>query len=171
MPTIGYLSPFFEPAVGGAGIYVGLLGRELLARNVCQRFVVITERYRGERARRTGVKGEVDIVRVFPFRAGRRSKTIGSYLRYAVQNLQFCTLWKVVARCRIDTLFVHGSFFNNPTLLNVGLAGIRKRYPLVRFIVDLRDPKFRSSGLRSRVNWDAIISCSANISARLKGSD
>jgi len=164
---ISYLAPVFEPAIGGGVVYVAILARELPARIAGSVFAVVTEAYPGSPAHETRADGKVEVHRVFPFRAGQSTRGVGAYVAYAMQNAQFFGLYRWLPRRGV--LFVHGSFFNNPGAIWPALRLVRRLRPQLRLILDLRDPKFPAS-LARKANWfDATVSCSRNISARLPG--
>ena len=165
MTRVSYLTPFTTPAVGGASVYVPMLARGLLAQRACSSFTVITERHPDVRAYDPSDAPGLTVIRPYPYRAGRPVRDRWSYLAYAIQNLQFLGLARHARGS--DVLFVHGSFLNNPGLLLPALRLLRRRRPRIAVVLDLRDPKFPETLKNHLGIFDAVISCSANISARL----
>lgn len=165
MNFVSYLTPVYTPAVGGAVFYVSLLGQYLTVRRKCT-FKIITEQYPNCPTREFPQDG-IEVLRLFPFRAGKSQRMARDYFTYAVQNIQFISIARFLPKH--GTFFIHGSFFNNPTLLGMGLRFVRKLRPNLRLVLDLRDPKFPESLMRTARQFDATISCSRNISERLPG--
>lgn len=166
---VAYLSPIFEPAIGGGAVYLSILSRELPARLPGCVFSVITEAHPGSPRHESAAGGRLHVHRVFPFRAGQSTRNWRSYVAYAQQNLQLFGLPRLLPDRGV--LFVHGSFFNNPGVIWPALRRVRRSRPRLRLVLDLRDPKFPDS-LAAKAGWfDATVSCSANISERLPGLD
>ena len=166
--NISYLTPFFAPAVGGAARYVEILGRELLRERACDSFRVVTERHPSTASRERSRDG-VDVLRVFPHRAGATRKGVASYAAYGVQNLGFLGLARWLGDA--DVAFVHGSFLNNPSLLPAGVRRLRRRRRAPKLVLDLRDPKFPAGASKHFASFDAVIASSENIRRRLDGFD
>jgi len=167
--TICYLSPVFTPAIGGGVEYLELLSRYLLAEGACDKFIIVTEAFPGAPKSELRSGGRLQILRKYPFRAGRDVKNFSSYLLYFWQNLKFIGLPFLLGRLSIDVLMVHGSFLNNPSSLWFVLRLFRYFSPNMRIIADLRDPKLPLRKISSLKLFDVIISCSENITNRLSG--
>lgn len=166
--VMAYLSPVFLPAVGGGVIYLELLSKWILDVGGCERFIVITESYPGSLAVEKSKRGRLQILRKYPFRAGRNVKDILSYIGYLWQNIQFFSLPFFVRNTSVSVFVVHGSFINNPTTLWVVLRLIRIVSPSTILVADLRDPKLPHRKISKLSFFDLVISCSENITERLR---
>jgi glycosyltransferase involved in cell wall biosynthesis len=165
---IAYLSPVFSPAVGGGVVYLDLLSEQILEDGGCENFVIITESYPGMLDVETHKNGRLQILRKYPFRAGRDVKDVFSYVWYFIQNLQFLSLPFFLRKASVSVLMVHGSFINNPTTLWLVLRVIRVISPKTILVADLRDPKLPQEKIKKLKLFDLVISCSENITGRLK---
>jgi len=167
--TVCYLAPVFSPAIGGGVVYLELLSKYLVTEGVCEKFIIVTETFPGRANNEISENGKLQVIRKYPFRAGRNVKELYSYFQYFWQNLQFYSLPKFVRQLPVDILMVHGSFLNNPSSLWNVLKLIRYFSPNIKIVADLRDPKLPMRKVSTLKFFDLIISCSENITQRLEG--
>jgi glycosyltransferase involved in cell wall biosynthesis len=164
---IVYLAPVFRPAIGGGVVYLELMERHLGALMGVNEFCILTEKYPGQPTTETLVEGRARIVRKYPFRAGRSTRSITSYFAYAIQNLEFLELPRFLKRERVTTFIVHSSFHNNWNLLHRVIKNIAQKKSRPFLIADVRDPRLATARLKELNHYDIIVSCSENVTSHL----
>ena len=125
-----------------------------------KQIVVITERLPGQPNRGFCKLSGVEIVRVFPHRAGGQLSKLSQYMRYGIQNLLYASIPGLISKIQPDVVLVHSSFHNYFNLLTPFLRKISKQVPL---IADVRDHQLPVTELGQLEIYDAIIACSLNV--------
>ena len=165
-PRVLIVTPLMPPAPGGGGVYTDLLARGLAQHIGAASVTVLTEAFPGQEKCSSRMGDRVKIRRVYPYRAGSSKKGVASYIGYAVQQLQFFGLPRLIDRDGIDVVLFHSSFFYHP-----GLAGtlVRNAIPRSRalWIADVRDPLLSPAAFPVLYPFDAIIACSENVRQHL----
>src|SRR5699024_1627908 len=108
LSRITYLAPIYKPAIGGCVAYLSMLMSGLIDHGSCDSFRIITERYPHTEKSQELSGGRIQIVRTYPFRAGKSTKDFSSYLAYLIQQLQLLGLIRLLTDSSV--LFIHGSF-------------------------------------------------------------
>jgi glycosyltransferase involved in cell wall biosynthesis len=154
------ITPIFSPSTGGAAIYYDLLSRELLERGVVSQVTVVTEKTSGESEEHQVGKNACEVVRIFPYRASGTMGKVSQFFRYAIQNLQYGLLLRMIRERRPNLVLVHSSFHNYANLLSLT---IRRVVRLVPVIADVRDHEMPVGGLHQLEDYCAVIACSLNV--------
>ncbi len=151
------------PAVGGGAIYTTLLCNHLLKleRNIDIR--VVTEQYPGTPRLEEREGKRLVIERLLPYRAGRSSKPVSSYLNYVLAQLSFFRFAKSLKMRQPDICLVHSSFLNNPNLLLAALTLMRSASKGTHFVLDVRDPLVPCLSETARSFFAAAIYCSKRL--------
>lgn len=154
------ITPIFTPAAGGAATYYGLLAHKLIASGIANKVTIITERMPSLWSREILLDGQIQIIRIFPHRAGGSVSKLAQYAKYAIQNLQYMALAWMVIELKPDIVLVHSSFHNFINLLTPVLSYIGKQVPV---IADVRDHQLPVGRLKQLENYHALIACSLNV--------
>lgn len=156
------VTPLLPPAPGGGGIYTELLAKGLTEGGWCKKVVIATEAFPGQPSRSMSRSGDIDVRRIYPYRAGASRKTIGSYWRYLIQNFQLLGLPRLIRREAIDVVLFHASFLYNP-----GISAQMVRWAAssskVRWVADVRDPCLPVERFSVLYPFHALIACSENV--------
>lgn len=164
MPTnLVIVSPFYQPAPGGAAQYYSSLAAQLLKDRTVDTITIFTEAYpEFPKVERT-LNSRLTIRRLFPHRAGDVDMSRWVIALYLFQQLQLLTLPFRISRSRTVVL-VHGYFHNKPGLAPVMALLLRLlRGANSRLIVDLRDCLLPTWAFPTLYPYDAIICCSAAV--------
>lgn len=167
LPRVLIVTPFLPPAPGGSGIYTELLAAGLVDGRWASKVIVLTERFPflPQRSFRKG--GAIEVRRQFPYRAGASRRHVGSYAKYAVQNLQLLALPMLVNREKIDIVLFHASLLYHP-----GVSRILVKHHVSRsracWIADVRDPLLPHARFNVLYPFHAIIACSENVMRNLR---
>jgi glycosyltransferase involved in cell wall biosynthesis len=145
-----------------------LLTQGLLSNGIVNQVAVITERLPGQPGRKFCDSSGVEIIRIFPHRAGGRMSKISQYIRYGIQNLLYTFLPGLVRQIQPDVVLVHSSLHNHFNLLTPALRRIAKRFPL---IADVRDHQLPAKRFNQLEPYRAIIACSLNVLHHIGASD
>ena len=108
------VTPLVPPAPGGGGIYTLLLADGLVQGGHADLVAILTESDPGQPGLSLKQGGKVEIWRAYPYRAGASRKSAGSYVKYALQQLQFLGLPRLIERVGFDVVLFHASFFYHP---------------------------------------------------------
>ncbi len=109
--------------------------------------------------------GKIRVIRLFPHRAGGQMGKLSQYARYAIQNIQYWWLPRLVREANPDVVLVHSSFHNFYNLLTPVVRYIATSIPVIADIRDYHMPARRLSQLGS---YHALIACSLNVLAHIK---
>jgi glycosyltransferase involved in cell wall biosynthesis len=154
------------PAPGGGGVYTTLLSHGLAVSGAAGSVLILTEAFPAEPARTARCRGAVEIRRIYPYRAGVSRKNLASYAKYALQNLQFLGLPRLVERERIDVVLFHSSFFNHPGT-PAAVVRCARGLSRARWVADVRDPLLPRGTFSALYPFDAVIACSENVLAHI----
>ena len=158
------ITPIFFPTAGGASTYYRLLTQGLMTAGQVRQITVITEQHPGQPDAEFNETCGVEIIRVFPHRAGAQLSKLSQYLRYGLQNLQYFGLPRRIRSLNPDVVLVHSSLHNFFNLLTPALRQMARQLPL---IADVRDHQLPRKRLHQLDIYDSIIACSANVLAHL----
>lgn len=161
-----YIAPVYKPAIGGGVIYLELLAQYLTEIKNSE-LIILTEKHPKSNDTDRNNNANLKIVRLFPFRAGMSKKTLNSYIKYAIQNLQFFKLPFYIKKEKIDIVIIHSSFHNNINTINIPIKIMKKMNKHIKIISDVRDPKLNIKKLNDLDIYDKIISCSDNVTSHL----
>jgi glycosyltransferase involved in cell wall biosynthesis len=154
------ITPIFPPVAGGAATYYGLLTSGLLANGSVEHVTVITEYFRGRKRDEAAVQN-IEIVSLFPYRAGGKKSKFQQYFLYGVQNLLYIFIPLLVRKHKPDVVIVHSSFHN---FFNLVIAPVVRRIAKkVAVISDVRDHQLPVKQLKQLEVYHAIIACSLNV--------
>ncbi len=154
------IAPIFPPVTGGAATYYGLLTRGLLASGVVTDITVITENC-SERNSDVATTRSIEVIPLFPFRAGGKKSKFLQYLLYGIQNLLYVFIPYLVRKHKPDVVIVHSSFHNFFNLVIAPVVNrVSKKVPV---IADVRDHQLPVRLLRQLEPYHALIACSLNV--------
>lgn len=162
------ITPIFYPTAGGASTYYRLLTQGLLANGIVDQIAVITERLPGQPRREFSDLCGVEVIRIFPHRAGGRMSKVSQYIRYGIQNLLYAYLPGLIRQVQPDVVLVHSSLHNHFNLLTPALRRIAKRVPL---IADVRDHLLPVKRFNQLEPYREIIACSLNVLHHISEND
>lgn len=154
------ITPIFFPTTGGAATYYGLLARGLLSSGEIKRVTVVSERLPGYPNREIDENNKIELIRLFPHRAGGGFNRLSQYVRYGIQNIEYALLPKLVREQKPDVVLVHSSFHNFINVLVPVIRSIAKSFPIIADVRDHQMPPRRLSQLR---HYHALIACSLNV--------
>jgi glycosyltransferase involved in cell wall biosynthesis len=162
------ITPIYPPVAGGAATYYGLLSRGLLANGSVKHVTVITEYYGGRNCDEFAAEN-IEVVSLFPFRAGGKKNKIQQYLLYGMQNLLYMFIPYLVRKHKPDVVIVHSSFHN---FFNLIIAPVVRRLSTkVPLIADVRDHQLPAQQLKQLEPYHALIACSLNICNHIQQSE
>ncbi len=127
-----------------------------------KRVVIATEAFPGQPPCSMSRSGDIDVRRIYPYRAGASRKTIGSYWRYLIQNFQLLGLPRLIKREAIDVVLFHASLLYHPGIA-AQLVRWSVRYSDVRWVADVRDPRLPVGKFSVLYPFHALIACSENV--------
>lgn len=168
VPNLMIVTPNYPPAVGGSAVYARILAEGSIDRNLVENVTVLTEAHPACPPEEIRDGGRLRLERRLPYRAGRPERSWRSYPAYAGANLQLLRLaWRP---CRPGTvLLFHGSLLRHPSILPLILGRLRRRQRnRPRLVADLRDPLLGVRRQRHLRAFDAVIACSARVTASLR---
>lgn len=152
------ITPIFYGNAGGAAVYYRLLF-QLLSEEKQISVSVISEAERESTLDR--------YYGLFPPWAGKDRKYLRDLFYYGIQNVRYLCVNDVIEKEKPDAVLVHSSFFNHPGIFNLVIAGARKKYKDIKFIVDVRDRLLPTRKIPIMKSFDNIIACSENVKAHL----
>jgi len=158
------ITPIFFPTIGGAATYYDLLIHGLLSGGVVKRITVVTERMSGLPNYEPCDARGIELIRLFPHRAGGRLNKLSQYFRYGIQNLLYGFIPYLVRSRRPDVVLIHSSFHNYFNLLTPVVRYISKMVPVIS---DVRDHQLTVGRLKQLENYHALIACSLNVLGHL----
>lgn len=158
------VTPIFAPSTGGAATYYHLLVRGLLSCGIFRRITVVTERVPGQPNHERCDAPGLEVIRLFPHRAGGHLNKISTYARYGIQNLLYASIPNLVRQRKPDVILIHSSFHNFFNLLGPVVRYISKRIPV---IADVRDHQLPPRQLKQLEHYHALIACSLNVHAHI----
>lgn len=161
---LAIVTPIFPPATGGAATYYGLLCDALIKRQVVEHIIVITEAFPGEARSKSLHNGRLQVLRMFPHRAGGTLNKARQYWFYALQNLQYMALPRVAEKAAAEVVLIHSSFHNQLNLLHMVLPSLERR---ARLIADIRDHQMPQRNFRQLRHYSRIVACSQNVMSHL----
>ena len=154
------VTPLFPPVTGGAATYYGLLSDGLLANGVVKHITVITENC-SERKSDEAAARDIEVIPLFPFRAGGKKSKFLQYSLYGVQNLLYIFIPYLVRKHKPDVVIFHSSFHNFFNLIIARVINrISKKVPV---IADVRDHQLPARLLKQLEPYHALIACSLNV--------
>ncbi len=166
--TLLIVTPIFPPAPGGASTYYNLLARGLIGSNkIIQCVVILTERMPGLSRREILMGGRLVVLRLFPHRAGGKREPWMQYVKYALQNVQYFFLGKILKKYKVDFVLMHTGFYNFPNLMWLAVF-LNKKKDHCKWVADMRDWLLPPHRLKQLDPYDAIIACSENIIGHLE---
>lgn len=166
IPELAILTPLYEPAVGGAGVYYPLLARTLLDAGVAGRVTVDTEAHPGRPTIETAREGRLAVRRILPHRAGAPVRQCTRHVRYAVANVAYGHLLRRAWPAG-SALLVHASLHYPPGLLGPVAAGLARRRHRPRLVADARDPRLPHRRQKALAPYDRVIACGQGVAAHL----
>lgn len=158
------ITPIYAPTVGGAATYYSLLTEGLLTSREVTKITIITERVPGQPNREKKYGEKLDIIRMFPHRAGRYLSPLLLYWRYALQNFQYFFLPLKVLRIEPDIMLVHSSLHIYPNFFQYLVRFFNSRFPVV---ADIRDTQLDVTRFRQLDLYASLIVCSLNIKTHI----
>lgn len=150
--------PLFHGGGSGVATYYRLLAHSLMEKGVA--VSIISDREKGEFA------GQY--IGLFPVRCGRDRRPLRDRLAYGWQNLTYTKIVSIIRSQNPDALLVHSSFYNFPGMFNFFMKRIRKEFPDMMMVVDVRDNLLSKRKIRLLNLHDKIIGCSLNVVNRLR---
>ncbi len=154
------VTPIFPPVTGGAATYYGLLSRGLLANGVVKHITVITEKC-SERSSNVTAAQDMEIIPLFPYRAGGKKNKFLQYSLYGIQNILYVFIPYLVCKHKPDIVIFHSSFHNFFNLIIAPVVNkISKKVPV---IADIRDHQLPVQQLKQLEPYHALIACSLNV--------
>ena len=166
-----YVAPVYKPAIGGGVVYLEMLAKYCTEFNYADKFTILTEKFPNEPVVENDDSGVIEIRRLFPFRAGKNSHSILTYIAYIIQNIMYLFIPFMLYRRSVNVFIVHSSLHNNPNILSILLWMIRFFMPKIKCIVDVRDPKLTRKRYWQLYKYDFILSCSDNVTAKLSENE
>lgn len=163
---IMYIAPVYKPAIGGGVIYLELLAKYLTDIKNSE-LIILTENHPKSNDIDRHNNANLKVVRLFPFRAGMSKKTLSSYIKYVIQNIQFIKIPFLIKKEKIDIVIIHSSFHNNINIISTPIKIMRMINKDVKIISDVRDPRLSIKNLNDLEIYDVIISCSDNVTSHL----
>lgn len=154
------VTPIFQPATGGAATYYRLLCDALLDKQIAQHITIVTEAFPGQPAVELLHDGRLQILRLFPHRAGGAMSKARQYVLYLLQNLQYMRLARLVEEAEADTVLIHSSFHNQLNLLQFALPRLRKQ---ARLIADIRDHQLPRNNFAQLSLYARVVGCSQSV--------
>lgn len=158
------VTPIFPPATGGAATYYRLLCDALIQRQMVEHITVVTEAFPQQPASQNLNDGRLHILRIFPHRAGGTTSKARQYWLYALQNLQYLTLPRIVDTAAADVVLIHSSFHNQLNLLHMILPSLKRR---ARLIADIRDHQMPRANFGQMKSYSRIVACSHSVMSHL----
>lgn len=159
------ITPIFPPSTGGAATYYDQLIHGLLSGGIVKRITVVTERIPGlPNYEPCDVRG-IEVIRLFPYRAGGRLNKLSQYARYGIQNLLYALIAYLVLKRRPDVVLIHSSFHNYFNLLTPVVRHISKIVPVIS---DVRDHQLPTGRLYQLEYSHALIACSLNVLGHIR---
>lgn len=158
------ITPIFPPAQGGAATYYKLLSEGLIEGGYVNQITVVTEHMPGLKGEQIMMDGKLRVVRLFPYRAGGQLNKLSQYFRYAVQNIQYLTIPKLVRKLGADTIVVHSGFHNHLNTFGYVIPRIGRN---AKLIADVRDQLMPEKELWQLDSYNEIIVCSENVLAHV----
>lgn len=165
-----YIAPVYKPAIGGGVVYLEMLSKYAIELGYVEKFTILTEKFPNEPAVENDNLGISEIRRFFPYRAGKNSNSIMTYIAYFIQNIMYLFVPFMLYRRSVNVLIVHSSLHNNPNILFVLLWMVRFFMPKIKCIVDIRDPKLPVKRYWQLSKYDCILSCSDNVTKKFKNN-
>lgn len=107
---------------------------------------------------------------LFPKRAGQARSPFKDYLSYALQNISYLRLEKLIKTTLPKNIIVHSSFYNFPGFFPAIMKRLMRKYPRVRFILDVRDHLVPNRRVKYFADYYSVIACSENIINYLVGA-
>ena len=153
------ITPLFPPIMGGAATYYGLLTRGLLASDVIRHVTVVTENS-SERNSNAILSPDIDVISLFPYRAGGHKNKVLQFFLYGIQNLLYVFIPYLVRKHKPDLVIIHSSFHNFFNLMVPVVEKISKKVPI---IADVRDHQLPTQQLKQLESYHALIVCSLNV--------
>lgn len=153
------ITPLFPPVMGGASTYYGLLTRGLLAKGVVKHVTIITENS-SERNNASALSPDIDVIPLFPYRAGGHKRKSLQFLLYGIQNLLYVFIPYLVRKHKPDLVIVHSSFHNFFNLMAPVIKLISNKVPV---IADVRDHQLPVKRLGQLESYHALVVCSLNV--------
>jgi glycosyltransferase involved in cell wall biosynthesis len=154
------ITPIFYPTVGGAATYYNLLINGLLNAGIIKSAIVITERTQEQSSHIFIEGGSVEVVRLFPARAGINLNRFYQYVKYGFQNILYIYIPFIVKKHRPDVILVHSSFHNFPNILTPVIRYLSNKNIIIS---DVRDHQMKYKELVKLKYYHEIIACSVNV--------
>lgn len=161
------ITPIFPPIPGGAATYYELLSSGLISRGIVDKVTVVTEYCEGRDVEQYA-RNNIDLISLFPYRAGGSKNKIVQYFLYAVQNALYFLIPYLVYKKRPDIILIHSSFHN---FINLTISPVVKYVSSkVPVISDVRDHQMPENMLKYLRPYQAVIACSLNVLNHVKRS-
>ena len=166
------IMPFFKPAPGGCAYYLDTITRALAEQG--DRVLIVTEQHPCTPRHEVleGTDGKVEIMRLFPYRAGRAKKDWRSFVAYFFANLSYLRLPGIVRkRARMGfgapRTLVHGCMFYNPNSLKFEVDSLKPEGDGL-LVVDVRDMQFPDDEIALLEKFDRIVTSSLGVADDLE---
>lgn len=161
-PNLLILSLAYPPATGGCATYTQLLTKGLIKEGFLGNIIVLVEGYPDSSKSEILNKGQLKIIRLFPFHSELSRRNINKYFKYIYQNFQLLSLPFLLKKYQIDLMLVHTHYYYSPSFLPLIIKLIRK-FAAIKLIADVRDPKLSLKQVSVLKDYDKIICCAENV--------
>lgn len=151
------LTPLFFGDSSGAAVYYKILANSFIQSGYA--VSVISDKETGE------FQGQY--YGLLPSRCGREKRFPRDVFAYAIQNLKYLSIPKIIRYEQPNTLLVHSSFYNHPGAFASMMNMVRKRFSELTMVLDVRDRLVPAKQVKSFSIFDCVIACSENIMLHL----
>ena len=151
------ITPIFYGSASGAAIYYKLLSRKLIQQGFS--VTIISEK--------ATTSNDIPYHGIFPKRCSRNKRMIKDFAFYAIQNIAYLLIPKIVKIYRPKNLLVHSSFYNFPGIFPAVMEYLRQTQPKMRIVVDIRDRLVPPLWIKKIEKFNKVIACSENVKTYL----
>lgn len=163
---ISIITPIFWGSGTGAATYYQLLLESL--QKYPFDFRVFSEHYSAPYSEQINKK--VNYISLLPRRSGKNKQKLLDIWKYFIQNLKYYYLLREINSEKCDLVLVHTSFYNQINLFSGVIQRLMKSHPKMSFIADVRDVLLPKKAVVQLKDYQAVISCSKNITKYLTAS-
>lgn len=152
MSDLMIISPVYHRGGSGASVYYRVLVDYLVDDGLD--VVVVSDSEKGS--------SKATYVPLFPAWASR-ARSFRTYISFALQNLTYFLLPVLVRKHRPRTVLVHTAFLSTAGFFPIVLRLMRRMFPTVRIVADVRDRELPTSRVSIMNNLSSSIACSTNV--------
>lgn len=152
MSDLMIISPVYHGGGSGASVYYRLLVDCLVDDGLD--VVVVSDTEKGDT--------NATYVPLFPAWAVR-ARSFRTYFFFALQNLTYFLLPLLVRKHRPRTILLHTAFLNTPGFFSLALRLMRRMFPTVKIVADVRDRELPTSRVSIINSLSSSIACSRNV--------